>query len=308
MARLLGTGPDKRLPTVKGRYYVQQSWAGPRVCAVPKHPKKPRSQEEADAREKFRQAVQAAKWLTAAEQKVSIEYQQGTVLMPRDISIAAMYGRLWGGIQTKDGVRYSMANRIDTSRALDALGQTPGSLLVRQNGFWLPIEPGAAGQVLRMDGAPPMPAWGAPPTSGYPVICRLSITTPATASATYPKIVVWDTSLVDDAGIWSAGTPSRMTIPAGVTRCRLSYSIGFTSSSTARSFSIYPTLNGSTSPLGDGLLRLRMGSTGSTANWFNAVTGIRPCTPGDYFEIRGDCDPTFSSQFLAASVVTIEVW
>ena len=44
-----------------------------------------------------------------------------------------------------------MANAIDISTALDAIGQLPGSILVRTETQWIALPPGPVGWVLFID-------------------------------------------------------------------------------------------------------------------------------------------------------------
>lgn len=136
--------------TRKGRLCVR-SW--------PRKRGKPKTQDQADRQEWFKQATLLAKYADPRQQMLSRSTMRHLPVRPFDALISAMAGRLWA-IETDDmGTLYSMAARRDVSKNLDILCPTPGCLIVRGPTFWQALEPGADGQRLRSNGPDAAPTW-----------------------------------------------------------------------------------------------------------------------------------------------------
>lgn len=103
--------------------------------------------------DKFRQANALTKATTAAQIDASREAAKGTNLLPRDLLIAAMYGRLWAINVPGEGTFYSMAARQDVSDNLDVVAQFVGDVLVRGTDFWQAAAQGSPGDVLTQQAA-----------------------------------------------------------------------------------------------------------------------------------------------------------
>lgn len=116
----------------------------------------------------FREANILSKYLAAEQQIAAREAVKGTVLMPRDIMVMSLYGRLFQ-FKFPDGRKVSsMAARADVSDSIDVLAQTPGDLLVRGPQFWEPISAGAPGDVLTSQGPGLTPVWAPASGGGFP--------------------------------------------------------------------------------------------------------------------------------------------
>lgn len=102
---------------------------------------------------------------------------------------------------------------------------------------------------------------------------------------TFPLIVPWQASLYDTTGFWSAGAPTRITVPPGVSKARLVGAAEFTAS--AQSGSLFGSIvrNGATIKMSL-QKNIREGTTGFTSNTSWAWTPVIPVAPGDYFELR----------------------
>lgn len=111
---------------------------------------------------KFKEANQLAKYAPSDDQWMAIEVAKNSPLYPRDLLLAAMYGRLFETI-TVDGRRMvSMAVIEDISSDLDLIGSTThGAILIRDDDLWTGLPPGAVGQVLTSGGGGANPFWGA---------------------------------------------------------------------------------------------------------------------------------------------------
>lgn len=96
--------------------------------------------------------------------------------------------------------------------------------------------------------------------------------------------IPWQATTEDTDSIWSAGNPTRLTVPAGVTRVRLSGSIQYEASTSGVRFLLI-SKNGSDF---EGRVRDVIGSSGTTgiALGMSASTADVAVSPGDYFELR----------------------
>lgn len=210
MTVLKSGDPSARLPAYGGRaltyvrrgQVIQQAWPPKQSAST--------LAKTADQREWFRQANKLAKYAAPSDMVLAREVTAGTPLMPRDILLAAMAGRLWSWRSDDGGVWYSMAAQQDVSQSLDALGQVEGDLLVRFADQWSVINPafgslilrdtegyaelppGQVGQVLTSQGENLLPAWQDPGGGSGGVY-----TPPGTG--TFPTWVNQDAAQADDA-------------------------------------------------------------------------------------------------------------
>ncbi len=97
--------------------------------------------------------------------------------------------------------------------------------------------------------------------------------------------VTWSSAEYDDASLWSAGNPTRLTVPAGGwTRARLSANLGWQSSTSGRRV-MEIRKNGASTAWGLPLVHVPVTSNARTnMNGTTAVSGVT-VTAGDYFEV-----------------------
>ena len=96
----------------------------------------------------------------------------------------------------------------------------------------------------------------------------------------------FQSTVYDTDAFWDAGNPSRLTIPAGVTKVRLQGSLSLKPSATTGGVFISFEKNDAGSAVGSGVFTVRQGTSGYTNNDFAANTAVIPVTSGDYFELR----------------------
>lgn len=128
-------------------------------------------------------------------------------------------------------------------------------------------------------------------------------------SATLPIAPVpWDGVDYDTNTFWSAGSPGRFTIPAGVKKIRLQAMLQFltgTFATTTITTSLGFMKNGSSTFRGNAYGANTPGYTDAS---FTAVSGIIPVVEGDYFEVRWNTSRTGAATIEAArSFFQIEV-
>jgi len=86
----------------------------------------------------------------------------------------------------------------------------------------------------------------------------------------------------DDATIWSAGAPTRLTVPAGFTRARLVGNVAWTGAANGiRRIGFRK--NGAVG-MGLGWAQITAPHA-STSEYQNYATGVVSCVAGDYFEL-----------------------
>jgi hypothetical protein len=111
----------------------------------------------------------------------------------------------------------------------------------------------------------------------------LALTSPLTIGNAVETAVTWPAPIYDDAGLWASGTPTRITIPAGVSRIRVACQTTWENQASGdRKMRVVR--NGSIE--GNGLPAMRLPSAGaSDVTVLNAGGGIIAVTPGDYLQL-----------------------
>lgn len=199
-----GNRPPGRRPALRG-VLLQDLFRGvERTRSWPsKGPRRP-TKAQLEARELFRQRVNATKYMPAAQQAQYREACEGTSFLPRDFLLMQMYGRLFAGVLPDGKVMYSMASRQTLSESLDILAQVPGMLLLRGEQYWEGFPMGAALQQLRVNAAGDALEW-ASPSAIVPTISQATIAGVLnTHSSGWGRVPI--NSVVDDPnGWWNAG-------------------------------------------------------------------------------------------------------
>lgn len=118
--------------------------------------------------------------------------------------------------------------------------------------------------------------------------CRVSRSSTQT-SITWPIVVSWQTEDFDSDGFWSVGDPTRIYIPAGVTKVKLSASVALTLAAATGSNYCEIRKNGtgtSSDPVaGSSRISARNGSSGGTDNDAQSFTAVLDVEEGDYFDV-----------------------
>lgn len=98
--------------------------------------------------------------------------------------------------------------------------------------------------------------------------------------------LTFDTALINDSSIWSAGTPTRLTVPSGVTRVQFAGQARYDSvGGSDFYFDVKLSKNGSeTTPCG--FYQVTNSSNPGAETAINGVSAILPVSTGDYFEIH----------------------
>ena len=142
----------------------------------------------------------------------------------------------------------------------------------------------ANGDVLQFDGA----AWGATgvgifnrallPFRG--ALLRRSINFSVATTGVYVA-VPWQSAEYDSDAFWDAGQPSRLTVPAGVTKVRIVSNIEWQTSPTSQLVEVRKNGN---SVLGGGSFIVR-GDSGYSNQMRNLASAVLPVSAGDWFEL-----------------------
>lgn len=114
---------------------------------------------------------------------------------------------------------------------------------------------------------------------------------------TFPIFVAWEEAVYDTHSFWTAGTPTRLTIPSGVSRIRLTGSITFEGLGAVGSVFAQVQKNGAVQNPGSGFT-FRQDAAGFTDNVVPIMTPVINVIPGDYFEISTQVSMSGQDQIL----------
>ena len=152
-----------------------------------------------------------------------------------------------------------MLDDVDVNAALN------GDLLRFHGALWSPANAGIANRAL-------LPFRGA----------QLRRTTDFSVSTTGSYVAIpWQSASYDSDGFWDDGQPTRLTVPAGVTKVRIVGNIEWLTSPTNQLVEIRK--NGNT-VLGGGAVIVR-GDSGYSNQMRNLSSAVLPVSTGDWFEL-----------------------
>lgn len=283
MAVLRSIPSKRRGPSYRGRVMIDAVRGVLRVRKWPKKRGTPKAPNQLWWIDWFKQANLLAKYADAASQIRSKEMTKGSGLYPRDVLLMAMRGKLYTWID-QDGWRwYPMAARTDISESLDVLAQTVGSILVRAADLWKAPDAGNIGDVLTYRGVVDAPNWQ--PSgggSGFLGGCLINRTTDQVITVNTWTAIAWNAETYDTNDFHDNSiNPSRMTVPAGVSRVRLSSNITWEGDvSSVRYYKMQK--NGASFPGAPYVKNVPGGADGMFQNIISAVVSV---VEDDYFEV-----------------------
>lgn len=152
-------GVHERRPSFRGTAYtyvrsgveVQAKW--PRKRGKNLHPKTKAQMEF------FRQVQWAFKFSSPTVQRSYTQAVAGTPLMPRDLFLMAVSGRMHVLVRQDGKKIFPMAGSQSISDSLDFVGQLTGQVLVRGPEHWDAAGPAPEGMVLTSMGPAAAPTW-----------------------------------------------------------------------------------------------------------------------------------------------------
>jgi len=130
------------------------------------------------------------------------------------------------------------------------------------------------------------------------------------ASVVSAQTLSWQAASFDSGGFFSIGAPTRLTVPAGVTKVRLAFSIEYTAALAAGSVSGSIRKNGAaivSSEAGTSNTGARQGTTGFNNNRVSGLTTMFPVVAGDYFELLTSFSMAGVNTVLANSTTWLEI-
>lgn len=101
-----------------------------------------------------------------------------------------------------------------------------------------------------------------------------------------PILAPWEQAEYDTDGFFSLTQPTRITIPTGVHKVRISGQVALPSSITAHSAYVTAYKNGLPDYPGQGVQNFRQSADGFSNNVYQTQSAIIPVVAGDYFELR----------------------
>ncbi|UMO76002.1 putative tail protein [Planktothrix phage Pra-JY27] len=140
--------------------------------------------------------------------------------------------------------------------------------------------------------------WAAPPTIRRALVRKNADQTNITSAG---ALVTWQTVIYDVGGWYSGAQPTRLTVPAGVSRVRVTANVRLTSASAG---------NVLLEHWRNGAVFLGMGSqsfaTGFSNTQINIASAIIDVSPGDYFEVWASPSATRTAANTQATWFQIE--
>ncbi|UTC28368.1 putative tail protein [Brevundimonas phage vB_BpoS-Gurke] len=124
-------------------------------------------------------------------------------------------------------------------------------------------------------------------------------------SVTWPTTVPWQAATADTDGFYTTGAATRLTIPAGITKVRISAHIAFTL--TGNTGSVYGAIHRNGVAIKTGRSTARQNTLGFTNNEIYVTTRIVSVVPGDYFEIYANSNISGVNSILTSSWLQLEV-
>lgn len=178
------SGPTtRRGPSYGKSVYLTERDGQIIVKKWPKKRSKKMSAKQLAAMEKFRQANLLVKYIPAEQVSPIMDVIQGTHLLPRDLFIKGMYGRLFS-ISLDDGrTLIPVAFMQEVSESLDAINNQPGSILARSDTLWVAVPSGLKGQILTSQGPALLPVWKPPAIGDISAVLTTSKTDNFTTNA-----------------------------------------------------------------------------------------------------------------------------
>jgi hypothetical protein len=158
------------------------------------------------------------------------------------------------------------------------------------------------GDVLQFDGS----LWSAAGVGIFqramlPFRGALAQRTTDITSVSAPILIPWQGVAYDTDAFWAAGTPERLTIPAGsrITKIRLLGAIAMKASATTGGVYLNFDKNDAGEVIGCAPFTVRQGSSGYTNNDFATFSAVLPVVEGDYFQLRVNFTNTNWNSILA---------
>lgn len=191
-----------RPPSLRGAIVVDEIYGKPRIRAWPK----PRGPSRNATNKQWSNWLVGVTYLwkyqPAKFQDILTRATTGTPWMPRDPFISAFRGRAWSFSDGTGWVYYPKVVQQEVSRSLDTLSQTPGTMLYRSSGLWVPVlAPSDPLLVLTSAGPDEPPTWEPLPEG------------PGGAPGWYPNAAPETPGSLDDEFIdVGSGTPTGWTL------------------------------------------------------------------------------------------------
>lgn len=153
-----------RPPSLRGAIVVDEIYGKPRIRAWPKPRPAPRHPTNVRWTNWLQGVTYLWKYQPANFQAQLMQATKGTPWMARDPFISAFRGRAWSFTDQFGWTYYPKVVQEQVSQSLDALSQTPGTMLYRGSALWLPIAPPTDPlQVLTSQALGTAPEWVTPP-------------------------------------------------------------------------------------------------------------------------------------------------
>lgn len=234
------------------------------------------------------------------------EITKGSIYYARDIMMGALYGR---GPKVTDinGTEYRpLPVRTNLTELLDNIADVPGSMLYRDENYWVGIPPGEPDQVLFWNDANEVPSWGPIPAATNVQSSVFGRSSDLAATGTWPKYLTANVVLDDQLNIWDPTHPDRLIVPPLSTHIRLSAAVLMTGGVTPTGVVVaFEDAAGNSNFLGNGVSTAQPSTGFANRYWSIQSAWIPVASASAYYRTRVNYS-TGSANFLLNSWHMIE--
>lgn len=305
----MGRGFSGQTPRSRGGFFVRDN-DGKFVCQKwPRKRGKAKTPYDHYKQQEFALAGRMASNAISEDIFTATEMVKGTQQVPRDFLTMCIFGTAYQLVE-EDGFVWPTFREmsVNPQYVLDLITTMQGSVLYRADIGWIGLDPGNAGQVLTMvDGSP---VWRPPPVlpAAETKVTTLKRTTNQALVSSTNHIVTWQAAEIDELGIWDPANPTRVNIPAGATRLRVSTQLQWTALAATQTYNVELRANtGAVNWFGAIRDQLQRTNTLSSQRRIASVGPWCNAPAFSYFEVQYQQSSFENTGPEAGSSVTIEV-
>lgn len=237
------------------------------------------------------------------------EMTKGTQQVPRDFLQWCATGRAYL-LVNPDGTEWGVRDEMTANPqyVLDDVADTIGSILIRTDVGWIGLDPGNADYMLKMvDGLPQWSAFAGANAPGA-IVTSLRRNTNGTPVITNSQKCTFQDPAIDENNVWDAAQPTRLYIPTGIERFRLSCEIQYTANASNSTFRIETRDQTGSSAFFGAIRDNRLPNVADALQKNACAIGPWANTTGiDYVELFVSYGSAYSAAFLTNTSITLEV-
>lgn len=296
-------------PRIRGAFLTLARGDQIHVQAWPKGRGKGGSPGKRYTEMKFAHQGRMAANMEAMQTLTAYEMTKDTQQVPRDFLMWCIQGRAYE-IVTPDGQVWTVRADMTTNPqyVLDDITDTVGSILIRTDVGWIGLDPGNNDYMLKMvEGLPQWSAFAGPSAPGAIVTTLRRSTDGATANVNQQKCTFNDAP-IDENGVWDPAQPTRLYIPTGIERFRLTAEVRYTGNALNSTFTVSTRDQTGVSSFFGAIRDNRLPNVSDINPKYITAIGPWANTTGiDYVELWVNYASAYVSGFLTNTSITLEV-